>query len=285
MKRQLLFFMIVYLAFITGCATTEDLKRVQARLDWENQSLKEETANIRKDIEKSNKDIDKINESMADLRKRLADTGADITEIRNDIRSARGDREAVQKDVSTLKAKLNRESDEYKDIMKKLDIVASQVKAIENFLEIGKGGIHPEGAEKGGNATSKNTVTGKPDKESAYAAAYELFKEEKYEKARTEFKNYLKQFPNTDYSENAQYWIGECYYFEKKYEEAILEFDKVIKSYPNGNKAPSALLRQGFAFLNLGDKSSAKLILQQVIKDYPNTNNARIAEGKLTEIK
>jgi len=127
----------------------------------------------------------------------------------------------------------------------------------------------------------KDAIKGKTDKESVYAAAYETFKEGKYDKAQGEFQSFLNQFPNTEYSDNAQFWIGECYFLGKKYEKAILEYEKVVKNYPQGDKVSYALLKQGFSFLELGDKSSAKIILQQVIKDYPNTNQASIARVKL----
>jgi len=94
-----------------------------------------------------------------------------------------------------------------------------------------------------------------------------------------------KLFPKSEYSDNAQFWIGECYYFEKKYERAIVEYDKIVKNFPDGEKVPYALLKQGLSFLNLGDKQSARLLLQQVIKDYPNTSQARIARSRLQEIK
>ena len=125
---------------------------------------------------------------------------------------------------------------------------------------------------------------GKMDKESSYAAAYGLFKEGKYEKSRESFENFHKQFPNTELSDNAQFWVGECYYFEKKYEKAIVEYDKVTKNFPEGNKVPYALLRQGLSFLKLGDKVSAKLLLQRVANDFPNTNQSRIARVKLLEV-
>jgi tol-pal system protein YbgF len=126
---------------------------------------------------------------------------------------------------------------------------------------------------------------GKVDKESLYAAAYELFKEAKYERSREGFENFLQLYPDSEFSDNAQFWVGECYYFEKKYERAIVEYEKVIKNFPEGNKVPFAILKQGFAFQMLGDRESARLLLQQVIKDYPNTNQARIARAKLLEIK
>ena len=126
---------------------------------------------------------------------------------------------------------------------------------------------------------------GKTDKGSLYAAAYDLFKQGKYDKAREEFENFLKLYPDTELSDNAQFWIGECYYFDKNYEKAIVEYDKVSKNFPEGNKVPYAILKQGLSFLKLGDKASAKLLLQQVIRDFPNTSQSRIARTKLLEIR
>lgn len=118
-----------------------------------------------------------------------------------------------------------------------------------------------------------------------YAAAYQTFKGGNYSKAREAFQGFLAAHPSGEYADNAQFWIGECYFFEKKYEKAILEYEKVTKKFPSSNKVPYALLKQGISFHNLGDKASAKLLLQQVIREYPNTSQARIARSKLQEIK
>lgn len=275
LRKYLFLFMIVCLASIVGCATTEELQRVQGKLESETQSLKEENAAIRKDFEKS----------MTTLRRTLADTGADITDIREDMQNLKGDREVIGKDVSTLKAQMPRDNEEYKGIKKNLDDISSRLSYIEKLLEIKKKEAQSAGAGKEIQVDSTNALAGKTDKESLYTLAYETFKEGKYDKASTEFKNFLNQYPNTEYSDHAQFWIGECYYFEKKYEEAILEYDKVVKNYPKGSKVSSALLKQGFSFLMLGDKTSARAILQQVIKDYPNTSQERMARAKLNEIK
>jgi tol-pal system protein YbgF len=94
----------------------------------------------------------------------------------------------------------------------------------------------------------------------------------------------LEVYPKSKYSENAHYWLGECYFAEKKYEEAILEFDEVIKKYPKGNKVPDALYRQGIAFLEMKDAVNAKLILKEVVKRFPKSEQANRARKKLKEI-
>jgi tol-pal system protein YbgF len=297
--KKKIFLSVLLLAALVGCATTDELKKVQSSLDqkiadvvynrvavvekkvaaMEEESLprlKAEDSAIR---DEANKNF----EALTVLRKSTAESGADITDIRDTIQQLRGQVEALRKDLATAVTYSNRKDDEYKEIREKLNNTLFKINFIENFLGIGKRDDQPEGTEKG--EKSKDAPKGKPDKESAYAAAYELFKDGKFDKAREAFQNFLKQYPDTEYSDNAQFWIGECYYFEKKYENAILEYEKVAKNYPDGDKVPYALLKQGIAFLNLGDKASAKLILQRVIKDYPNTNQARTAKATLLNIK
>jgi tol-pal system protein YbgF len=263
LKRFVFLLLLASLICTVGCATTKDLQRVHGDFGRQIAALREEDEGIRKDIAK-------IKETQASLQKSQAEMRADITELRDGIQSLKGITEGLRKDIAALK--------------EKFDNIYLKINFIENFLEVGKRENHSEG-DKAGKSTAKNAIKGKTDKESAYSLAYETFKEGKYEKARGEFQNFLKQYPDSEYSDNAQFWIGESFYFENKYEKAILEYEKVVKNYPKGSKVPYALLKQGLSFLNLGDKASARLILQQIIKEYPNTNQARIARAKLVEIK
>ncbi|PIP09070.1 MAG: tol-pal system protein YbgF, partial [Syntrophobacteraceae bacterium CG23_combo_of_CG06-09_8_20_14_all_50_8] len=230
-----------------------------------------------------------MRDDITAVRKNLAETNADITDIRDNLRQLRGQVEVLRKDLAALSTRANRKDEEYKELRENISSALNnavfKINFIENFLGIGKKEDPTKGTEKGDKL--KELSKGKPssDKELAYASAYDLFKDGKFDKAREAFQNFLKQYSNTEYSDNAQFWIAECFYFEKKYENAILEYEKVAKNYPEGDKVPYALLKQGIAFLNLGDKTSAKLILQRVIKDYPNTNQARTAKAQLLIIK
>ncbi len=267
---------------MAGCATTDDQRLLHNELNQQIQrtndkivdvergsiAIKSEVTSLRKDVEKTN---EKTSEEFKSLRSIQAETRADVTEIREQMQQIRGALDGMRKDLTAIVVRTSRLEEEY-------------------LLKIGKKKETAEPAveknEKLQVAASKDTpVKIKTDKETLYAAAYELFREAKYEKSREGFENFLKQHPKTEISDNAQFWIGECYYFEKKYEKAIIEYEKVTKNFPDGDKIPSALLKQGFSFQILGDKASAKIILQRVIKDFPNTSQARTARAKLLEIK
>jgi tol-pal system protein YbgF len=118
-----------------------------------------------------------------------------------------------------------------------------------------------------------------------YKDAYETFQKGDLEGARRKFEAFLKQYPNTDLSDNAQFWIGETYYLKKDFEKAILEYEKAIAKYPEGDKIPAALFKQGLAFLELGDKTNARSLLKRVIERYPQSDQAEIAKKKLETIK
>jgi tol-pal system protein YbgF len=300
--RSILFF--ISLLSVVGCATTNDLRRVRSDLASQIQManekivaveqgwppLKDELKNeVKVEIEGVRKEIAKTNEAIPSLRGNQAEGRAEMTEIREQLQQIRGTIDGLRKELSAASSRATKREEEEKILREKLDNLAFKINFIENFLGIGKKDEPAESpAEKTGKqapAVKDAAGSGKTDKESLYAAAYGLFKEGKYEKARESFENFLKQYPNTEFSDNAQFWVGECYYFEKKYEKAIIEYDKVTKNFPEGNKVPYALLKQGISFLNLGDKASAKLLLQQVAKDFPNTSQARIARAKLLEVK
>jgi len=299
LRRYLPTLFIIAFLSVTGCATTDDLRRVHSDLKRQIQltnekvaaveqgfaPLRDEIAGVRSEIAKTTQ------EAIQPLRSSQAEGRAEMTDIREQLQQIRGTADGLRKDLSSVSARTVKREDEEKVLREKLDNLTFKINFIENFLGIGKN-EEPAAvpAEKAGKqppaAPPKEAAgKGKTDKESLYAAAYELFKEAKYDKSREAFENFLKQYPNTEFSDNAQFWVGECYYFEKKYEKAIVEYEKVTKNFPEGNKVPYALLKQGLSFLKLGDKASGKLLLQQVTKDYPNTSQARIARAKLLEIK
>lgn len=273
--RQTLFLILpILLLSLAGCATTGDLKALRSEL---NRQSEEKLAVVDANFAALRKDIAKNSEALTQTRKGGANTAADVADVRDNIQQLRGQLEALRRDV----ARNTKKEEEYKE---KFDSILLKINFIENFLEISKKETSDEDKKAPGSAAGKDQPK-KMDKESLYSSAYQTFKSGNYDKARNEFQNFLNLYPYSEYSDNAQFWIGECFFFERNYEKAILEYEKVAKNYPGGNKVPFALLKQGLSFQHLNDKTSARLLLQQVIKDYPNTNQARIARSKLQEIK
>ena len=267
-----LYLLLCLVVFFAGCATTSDLRRLSAQTQDElNQCIKQQQ-----------KEIDHLKESLALLQKSHGDVGLDVASFKDYLQEMQDLNDRQRKDATT---RFNRKDDEIKELKEKQDRIVLKMNFLETYLGLSdKDNRLDAGGGKAGNVKDGSSKTFS-EKEQAYAAAHELLKEGAYDKARVQFQDFLKNFPGTEYSDSAQFWIGECYYIERNYEQAILEYDKVIKNYSNGGKAAPALLKQGLSFVNLGDQVSGRLILQKVIKNYPSTSHAKVARSKLLEMK
>ena len=127
-----------------------------------------------------------------------------------------------------------------------------------------------------------------PKKPSSSKELYESSKKKigdvDYEGARSGFEKLIATYPKSSFADNAQYWIGECYYREKSYEKAIVEYQKVIEEYPSGNKVPSAMLMQGISYIKIGKTDSARQLFDQLISEYPQTDEAKNAGKRLKSL-
>ncbi len=92
----------------------------------------------------------------------------------------------------------------------------------------------------------------------------------KHDEAIEIFKQLLERDINNEYSDNAQFWIGECYFSLKLYSAAIVEFKKVF-NFPNSNKGDDAQYKLGVCYFALGDEGKARLAFQKLKENYPRS--------------
>ncbi len=114
-----------------------------------------------------------------------------------------------------------------------------------------------------------------------YQAAFNLLKQAEYNKAIDAFDKFLVKYPNSQYSENAQYWMAEALYVTRRYNEAITEYMKLVSTYPQSQRVPNSLLKIGYSYYEMGQADEAQKILQDLIQKFPGTTAARDAEDRL----
>jgi tol-pal system protein YbgF len=120
-----------------------------------------------------------------------------------------------------------------------------------------------------------------PAANDAYRRALQAYRDGQLDQAIQQFREYLRANPKADLADNAQYWIGECYYSKNDYNRAIIELNEVLLKYPQGDQVPGALLALATSFANSGDKIDAKLILQKLITDHPKSEEAEVGRKQL----
>lgn len=114
-----------------------------------------------------------------------------------------------------------------------------------------------------------------------YQQAFNLLKQSQYDKAIAAFNAFLGNYPQSQYSDNAQYWMGEAYFVTRRFNEAITEYMKLLTNYPQSQKAPISLLKIGYSYYELKQEAEAKKVLQDLILRYPGTTAAQDAEKRL----
>ncbi len=117
--------------------------------------------------------------------------------------------------------------------------------------------------------------------EALYNSAYGDYIKGSYDLAREGFQEYVNNYPETELSDNALYWVGETYYKDRKFAEAVDAFDRVIQVYPKGNKVPAAILKKGFSYLELKNDQAGIKELRWVIQKYPSSDSAQVAKNRL----
>jgi tol-pal system protein YbgF len=103
-----------------------------------------------------------------------------------------------------------------------------------------------------------------------YLNALTLHQNGKHESAAEQFRRLISEDRNHDLADNAQYWLGECYYSMKQYQRAIIEFEKV-RSFTNSDKADDAQFKLGLCYRQMGDLEKARKEFLTLIATYPQS--------------
>ncbi|MFK7891807.1 MAG: tol-pal system protein YbgF [Granulosicoccus sp.] len=118
----------------------------------------------------------------------------------------------------------------------------------------------------------------------AYNKAYDLLARGQIPESMQSFDQFLLQYPNGPYSDNAWYWQGEAHYAQQQFDLALRNFNVVVSSFPNSPKVPDARLKIGYSFYEKQDIESARSILTAVQDDYPGRSASVLATKRLQKM-
>jgi len=98
------------------------------------------------------------------------------------------------------------------------------------------------------------------------------------------FESFLKTFPKSDLTDDAQYYIGETYYMSGRFPDALVAYNAVVERYPSSNTLPDTYYKRGMAQKALGQTAQAKESLSFVVKTYPSSDAAFLAKQALDQL-
>lgn len=107
-----------------------------------------------------------------------------------------------------------------------------------------------------------------------YQQAFSTWQNRQYRDALQAFQDLLAQDANHSLSDNAQFWIGECYFAMGQYSSAIMAFEKVF-TFRNSNKNEDAQYKLGLCYFQMNDRQRAREEFQSFL-DNNNYKNDRL---------
>ncbi len=130
--------------------------------------------------------------------------------------------------------------------------------------------------------TASSMVATTQSEQEAYQSAVNLIlKDRDYEKAVPAFREFITQYPNSDLSDNAHYWLGQLLYNNQDWDGASEQFTEVVNNFATSPKRADSLLKLGMIAKNQGNASLAKQYFEQVLAEYPNSTPARLSTEQL----
>jgi tol-pal system protein YbgF len=233
-------------------AVNKDIERLQIQIA----ALQGQIADLQRTTEDNQKEI-----------KRLGDTLAEQTAF---LRKALQDRR-IQDDA--LQTAIKEFSERVSDLEQRLQQAPAPAAAPAAPL--------PEGSAPAPAAAPPVAAAPPPPPRELYSQAYADYARGNYDLAIQEYREYLRNYPNTDLSDNAQYWIGECYFSKGRYNEAVTAWDDLMRDYPASDKLPDARYKKAVTLERLGRRREALVEYRNVVERYPNSEAGRKAREKL----
>lgn len=123
------------------------------------------------------------------------------------------------------------------------------------------------------------------ESEAAYREAFGLLKAGQYEDSIAAFTTFQQQYPQSQYADNAQYWLGEAHYVLRQFEPAIGQYQQLISGFPESKKQSHAMLKIAYSYYELGMTDQSTGVLNDLKQRFPGSAAARLADERLQRIR
>ncbi len=189
----------------------------------------------------------------------------------------------LQRDIDTLRGQMQENQYQINQIIEQQKQIYQQIDRLHG-KELPVSVPVVTAPESQAGATISVGVTTESEIESGdYNRAVALAIETKqYDQAITALQGFVKQYPQSNYQPNANYWLGQLYYNKGNKDNAIHYYAIVVKNYPKSPKCPDSMLKVGVIMQEKGKKDKARAVYHQLIKLYPDTDAATQAKKNLS---
>ena len=241
-------------------------------------------------------DVSALQAQLASLQKSNEALKAEVDSLR-EARSAPGlastDEAALDARIGSLEGQISALRQRLDDVQDRMTTVSVDLQATRELAMRAQPprmapSQPPEGDMEAGAPTGQEgSPTGLEDAspaasvEDTYSAAYADYTKGNYALAIAGFQEFLKKYPDSELSDNAQFWVAESYFSQGDYDTAAAQYDRVIQNYPKGDRVPAAYLKKGLCMMETQRTPEGVVLLQHLIQTYPTSEEAALARDRL----
>lgn len=247
-----------------------DVQILQEQMRDLQRSHEEKSAVLKTLLEQTADAVNRMQRSVAAVEKSVQEAQAN-TNIQVDALSTQV--QSLRDTVDELRARLGMISQEVAETRSVLQTVDARLAPL-NLGDTAQAGAAPAGPPP----------TQVPSADVLYSSALRDFIGGKYDLARQEFLDYLKNYGRTQLAGNAQFYIADTYYQQKDFRRAASEYDKVFNQYANSYKIAAAHLKKGYALLELNERDKGVEELRSLVDKFPGTEEAKWAQARLERL-
>lgn len=120
-----------------------------------------------------------------------------------------------------------------------------------------------------------------PREQRSYDSAMNAFRQGKYPEAAAGFGTFLDEYPNSQLSSDARFYMGSSLYATKKFSDSIKQLQALVQADPGNARAADALLIVSASQIELDNLKGAQSTLKKIVSDYPDSSAAQTAKSRL----
>ncbi len=302
-------FFVCTVLFMTSCASSGSVMEIERRVDIVAGQQDELVSDLKTGLVKRLDEISEKQRSFTASQQRTAlvfdRTLKNEADIKHDLEKLYAKLENVMGKEEEKKHYASKLAENVKSLEKRINTVqllimeanlahSQKLESLRQELNRSIAAIHEKPAEEPEKekAPEKKQETAKPEKlpsvisaDELYNKAYKSFLAGNYVRSEAEFADYVRRYPNTDLSDNSQYWLGEALANQGKPEEAAAAFALMADKYPGSSKAPAALWRAAQLWEKQDNKKNMLKTLRKIRENYPSSYEASLAQEKLDSIR
>lgn len=219
------------------------------------------------DLEKRLEVLERVVKSRTEMQHRIQQQ---LDTMQGEIDQLRG---AVEVNTNELQKVLERQRELYLEIDKRVEALKQ---------------ASPPAQTPVTTTTTTPSVSSVPSapaegENEAYENAVNLIlKSREYDKAIPAFQSFISRFPNSEFADNAHYWLGQLLFNKQQWEDSRQQFTEVVSRFTSSSKRPDAILKLGVIAERLGDMPEARRLFEQVISEYPQSSASQLASARLS---